>query len=61
MIKPFIYKEWHAWPGQTGILLSDQSVSKLRHFATVDDAINWLFLAGEKETARALNAHKTKD
>ncbi len=60
-MKPFIFQEWHAWAGVTGILLSDQNASKLRHFPTIEATINWLFQAGEKDAARALNEHKKEN
>ena len=56
-MKPFIHGYWHAWQGAAGILLSDESRKKLRQFPTVDDAVNWLFLNGERPAARGLNAH----
>lgn len=57
-MQPFIHANWHAWQGTASVLLSDESVGNLLSFPTVDDCINYLFLAGFKETARALNAHK---
>jgi len=57
-MRPFEFNNWHAWEGTSGVLLSDESVKKLRQFSTVDDAINWLFINGHKDAARALNAHK---
>lgn len=60
-LQPFTFDDWHAWQGEQGmILLSDESASKLRSFDNVDGAVNWLFLAGEKPAARALNAHYKK-
>lgn len=56
-IKPFEFGHWAAWQGTAGILLSDESVKKLREFETPDDCINWLFQFGCKDAARALNAH----
>ena len=57
-MKPFEHGHWHAWDGVAGVLLSDESTKTLRQFPTVDACINWLFLAGHKPAARALNAHK---
>ena len=37
-------------------MLSDENVKKLRHFTCLDDCITWLYLEGEKDAARALNA-----
>lgn len=56
-MKPFIFNQWHAWQGHNAILLSDESVKNLRTFASIDAAINWLFLT-DKPAARALNVHK---
>lgn len=58
-MRPFIFKRWHAWQNERGaVLLSDEDVKKLRQFRHVDDCIDWLFLSGEREAARALNKHK---
>lgn len=57
-MKPFIFKNWHAWQGTAAILLLDENKGILRQFDTEDDAINWLYLNGHKDAARALNAHK---
>lgn len=54
----FIFGKWHAWNGASGVLLSDEDAKKLRAFATLDDCVTWLYLAGEKDAARALNATK---
>jgi hypothetical protein len=55
-MKPFIFGKWHAWQG-TQVMLSNEDKKELRAFKNTDAAINWLYLSGEKETARALNAH----
>ena len=47
-----IYKNWHLWKGTAGWLLSDEDTKELREFDTIDQAINWLFISGHKETAR---------
>lgn len=56
-MKPFQFNKWHAWQGVSSILLSDEDNKKLRSFKTMNDAINWLFMNGHKDAARALNAH----
>lgn len=56
-MKPFAFGDWHAWEGVAQIMLSDESVKKLRAFDSTDDCINWLYLNGHKDAARALNAH----
>lgn len=48
---------WSAWQGTAHILLSDDSINKLRYFKTTDDCINWLFQNDQRDAARALNAH----
>jgi hypothetical protein len=53
----FIFGKWHAWQMAT-FLLSDESTKTLRSFPDVDRCINWLFLNGEKDAARALNEAK---
>lgn len=57
-MKPFIFEQWYAWQGTGGVMLSDESAKHLRQFATIDDAINWLFLNGHHGAACALNKHK---
>ncbi|MGH9917092.1 MAG: hypothetical protein ACRD63_17625 [Pyrinomonadaceae bacterium] len=56
-MKTFISGKWHAWQGTAQVMLSDESTKTLRAFPDADGAINWLFLNGEKQAARALNAH----
>lgn len=56
-MKPFEFGKWHAWDGYSKVLLSDEEIKKLREFPTVDDCINFLYLNGDKEAARALNKH----
>lgn len=55
-MKTAIYKHWHAWQATSGILLSDESAKKLRQFADIDACVNFLFLNGDKEAARAINS-----
>lgn len=52
-----IYGKWHMWQAAY-FLVSDEEIKTLHSFADVDDAINWLWLNGEKEAARALNKAK---
>lgn len=56
-MKPFIHGHWHAWQAVAGVLLSNESTKQLRSFKDADACINWLYLNGEKDTARALNGH----
>jgi len=56
-MKSFIFEfdNWHLWEATKGFLLSDESIKKLYSFKTIDQAINWLYLNGYKDVARALN------
>lgn len=56
-MKSFEFKDWHCWESNGKILLSDESVKKLRYFKNTDDCINFLWLEGYKDAARALNKH----
>lgn len=57
-IANFEFGRWQAWQGTAHVLLSDSSgVYQLGYFATVDDAINWLYGNGHRDAARALNKH----
>lgn len=61
-IKPFINGHWHAWQGtpwkgSSPVMLSNEETKELQEFETPDTCINWLFVNGHKEAARALNAH----
>lgn len=56
-LKAFEFQQWHIWQGTADILVSDQTSDELRYFRTVDDVVNWLYLEGHKEAARAFNAH----
>jgi len=51
----FEHGHWQAWEGVSTILLSDENTKKLRGFTTWDDVINYLFLDGSQDAARALN------
>lgn len=46
---------WHLWTTQNGVMLSDERNKELRQFETIDDAINWLWVCGNKETARGIH------
>ena len=59
----FISGKWHAWDATSikpGILLSDEDTKTLRRFDTVDDAVTWLYVNGEKLAARAMHATQGK-
>ena len=51
----FICGDWHCWNCQKGYLLSDESTKIIKQFETIDLAINFLFLSGNKKEARELN------
>lgn len=54
-----IYENWHLWTGTNNkILLSDESTKTLKSFDDIDQAINYLFLSGNKEAARYFNKMK---
>ncbi len=49
----------HVWTGAGDkIMVSHENTKKLRSFPTIDDAINALFLLGDKQAARELNKVK---
>lgn len=48
---------WHFWQ-DSQFMLSDESTKELRAFNAIDDCVNWLWLNGEKQAARAVNALK---
>lgn len=50
-MKPFICENWHAWE-------SNESLKKLYSYRNMDEAINWLYVHGNRTVARALNSHK---
>ena len=58
MSKPFISGNWHAWSSNGQVLLSNEVLKKLYSFWNVDEAINWLYVHGNKPAARELNSHK---
>jgi hypothetical protein len=60
-MKAFIFGKWHAWESNGKVLLSNEETKQLQEFKTIDDCINWLFINGEKEAARALNSHKKQN
>ena len=53
-MKPLIFGKWHFWQAVGGFLLSDEEAKKLRKFASIDEAVNWLFFT-DKEAARYIN------
>ena len=56
-MRPFIHGRWHIWQGTAQILVSDEDTKILREYDNTDAVINWLFLNGHREAARALNTH----
>ena len=56
-MKSFIHNNFHIWESNSKILVSDESIKKLSQFSTIDEAINYLFLSGQRECARELNKH----
>lgn len=54
----FIYGRWHGWRGTGSYMLSDEEAKRLHSFRDIDAAVSWLWLEGEREAARALNAVK---
>ena len=60
-MKAFICKHWHCWKGNSNYLLSNEDTKQLRQFKTIDDCINYLFVNGNREAARALNKHIKAD
>ena len=49
----------HIWNGSFDkIMVSFEDTKTLTSFSTVDSAVNWLYLAGYKLTARKLNKIK---
>lgn len=54
----FIFKDWHFWTGTgNAAMLSDEGQKVLKSFPNTDDCINWLFLNGSQDAARAFNKH----
>lgn len=47
----FIYGRWRGWHGTGAYMLSDEG-------RDIDAAVSWLWLEGERDAARALNATK---
>lgn len=56
-MKPFIFNRWHVWQGTAAIMLSDEDAKALRSFASTDACVSWLYMTGNQDAARALNAH----
>lgn len=57
MMRKLIAGNWHAWDSVGGISLSDENTKTLRHFQDIDQCVNWLYLNGHKDAARAVNKH----
>lgn len=53
----FIFEHWHGWQ-MTNFMLSDERTKTLRSFSDIDHCVNFLWLNGDKEAARALNKLK---
>ena len=53
-MKPLIFGKWHFWQAVGGFLLSNESKKELFSFATIDEAVNFLFFE-DKEAARFIN------
>lgn len=51
----FIHGKWHAWDGNSAVLLSDEIAKRLLSFANVDHCVDYLYSIGERDAARALN------
>lgn len=54
---PGTYGNWHWWQGAQ-FMLSDESTKELRAFESIDDCVNWLWLNGFRDAARAINGSK---
>lgn len=52
-------KGWHIWQNTQGRIMCNgpDLENRLLDFKTLDDAVNWLYISGHKEQARALNVH----
>lgn len=60
-IANFEFGRWQAWQGTAHVILSDSNGSyELQYFDNADNCVNWLFLNGHKDAARALNAQVKK-
>ena len=51
------FNGWHIWQNTQGRIIANGPTleTRLLDFASVDDAVNWLFLSGHKPIARELN------
>lgn len=56
-MKHFEFTHWQIWQGTADIMLSDRNSDELRYFKTTDDCVNWLYLNGHQDVARAFNQH----
>ena len=50
-----IYENWHYWKVQKGYLLSDEETKRITSHNDVNSIINYLYLTGFKDAARAIN------
>lgn len=55
MKAPWTYGTFSAWQGTAHVIIDVDG--SLVYVTTDDDAVNWLYLNGHKDAARALNAH----
>lgn len=54
----FIFGDWHFWTGTLNTaMLSNEGEKNLQSFPNTDACINWLFLNGSPDAARAFNKH----
>lgn len=57
----FIFGKWHAWAvmvgKREGVMLSNEETKTLKTFFYRDELVNYLYLSGDKEAARAFNKH----
>ena len=51
------HKGWHIWQNTQGrcICNGPDAHNRLLDFVSVDDAVNWFYLTGRREQARALH------
>lgn len=53
-MRAFEIGHWHIWEAN-GVLVSNEDTKQLSRHASFDEAVNALWLAGEKDIARELN------
>ncbi len=56
MTRTFISGDWHGWDSNGQFLLSNEYTKELTSHVDTDAAINFLYLGGNLNTARALHA-----